>query len=563
LVFLAVVLVFAAPAQDAGMLYRQGVDRQQQGDLAAAAGLYKESLKLDGTNIAARSNLGAALAGLGRYDEAIPEYQQALRAASNAAANAAPGQARLYLQRNLALAYYKSGRLQEAAPLLMSLHQAQPGNRDATLLAADCLLQLGEPAKSLALLEPIAGDAANDKALAYVLGIVYLKTGRTSEAQRVLDPILKDTSSAEGNYALGMAMFTSGDYPSAMKAFERAIQLNPSLAHLHSYYGLTLLFTGDPDAALAAFGKQLTADQNDYDANFESGVILSRRGRYADAEALLRRAALLRPNSSEVRLALAEALIATNKAAEARKELEAAVRHWPEFGEAHARLAEVYTKAGLKAEASRERSLAARYTAKTGSITEAGPKPGTLAPRLQLARADGSGPVKVTSPEPGKPVVLVFGSYTCPNFRKAAGALNELSERFGGQASFLLVYIREAHATDSWQSTVNEREHVQIAPAASIEQKRDYAAMCQRKLHLRFPSVVDGLDNAAERAYAAWPSRVYVISSQGVVRYSSGLTEEEFDRAALESTIRSVIPSPGRAAGAPAIHPSVSSPRQK
>lgn len=534
-VFLALVLAFAAPAQDAGLLYRQGVDRQQQGDLAGAAGLYKESLKLDGTNIAARSNLGAALAGLGRYDEAIPEYRQALKSA--------PEPARPYLQRNLALAYYKSGRFQEAAPLLMSLHEAQPENRDATLLAADCLLQLGEPAKSLALLEPISGDAANDKALAYVLGIVYLKTGRTSEAQRVLDPILKDKSSAEGNYALGMAMFTSGDYPSATRAFERALQLNPSLPHLHSYYGLTLLFTGDPDAALAAFGKQLAADQNDYEANFESGVILSHRGRYREAEPLLRRAALLRPNSPAVRLALAEVLIGKNQVAEARKELEAAVHQWPEFGAAHARLAQVYTKAGLQAAASRERLLAAKYTPKTGSITETGPKLGTLAPRLQLARADGTGPVKVTSPEPGKPVVLVFGSYTCPNFRKAAGALNELWARFGGQASFLLVYIREAHATDSWQSTVNEREHVEIAPAASMEQKRDYATMCQRKLNLRFPSVVDGLDNAAEQAYAAWPSRVYVISTGGVVRYSSGLIEDEFDRAALESAIRSVISS--------------------
>ncbi len=535
---LVIVLALAASAQDAQTLYRQGVDRQQQGDLAGAAGLYKESLKLDGTNIAARSNLGAALAGLGQYDEAIPEYRQALKAA--------PEQARPYLQRNLALAYYKSGRLQEAAPLLIAVHEAQPANRDATLLAADCLLQLGEPAKSLALLEPIAADAANDKGLAYVLGIVYLKTGRTSDAQRVLDPILKDTSSAEGNYALGMAMFTSGDYPSAMKAFERAIDLNPSLPHLNAYYGLALVFTGDPDAALTAFGKQLAADPNDYDANFESGLILSRRGRYAEAEPLLRRAALLRPNSVEVLVALADGLIGQNQGAAARKELEAAVRQWPEFGAAHARLADVYTKAGLTAEASRERSLAARYTAKTSGITEAGPKLGTPAPRLQLARADGSGLVNATSPESGKPVVLVFGSYTCPNFRKASAALNQLSERFGGQASFLLVYIREAHATDSWQSTINEREHVQIAPAASVEQKRDYAMMCQRKLSLRFPAVVDGLDNAAERAYAAWPSRVYVISAGGVVRYSSGLTEEEFDRAALESAIQSVISSRAR-----------------
>ncbi len=74
---------------------------------------------------------------------------------------------------------------------------------------------MGEPGQALAILEPLAAGAASDKALAYVLGIAYLKNGRTAEAQRILDPLLKDDSSAEGQYALGMAMFTSGDYPSA------------------------------------------------------------------------------------------------------------------------------------------------------------------------------------------------------------------------------------------------------------------------------------------------------------------------------------------------------------
>jgi len=544
---LAFALASRAPAQDAASLYRQGVDRQQAGDLAGAAERYRKSLQLDSANVAARSNLGAALAGLGRYDEAIPEYQQALKSA--------PEQARPYLQRNLALAYYKSGRFEEAAPLLLALHAAQPANRDATLLAADCLLQLGEPAQALGLLEPIAGDAAGDKALAYILGIAYLKNGRTADAQRVLDPILKDTSSAEGNYALGMAMFTSGDYPSAIKALERTIQLNPSLPHVYSYYGQALIFTGDPDAALAAFAKQLAADRNDYDANYQSGAILSRRGRYAEAEPLLRHAVLLRPNSNWAHLALAEAWIGNNQWAEARKELEAAVAKWPEFGEAHARLAAVYAKAGLKTEESRERALAAKYTPQTGGITETGPKPGTPAPRIQLARSAVSGAVNLPTPEPGKPAVLVFGSYTCPNFRKAAPVLNEFSTKFGGQAAFLLVYIREAHATGEWQSTVNEREGLQLAPATSMEQKHGYATMCTRKLELRFPSAVDGLDNAAEQAYAAWPSRVYVISTDGQVRYSSGLTEEEFDQAALESAIRAVISAGARKAPANRVPP--------
>jgi tetratricopeptide (TPR) repeat protein len=531
--------LFAArtPAQDASALYRQGVDLQQKGDLAGAVDAYRKSLALDGSNVGAHSNLGAALVGLGRYEEAIPEYLKAL--------DGAPPQFQSVLKRNLALAYYKSGRLKDAAPILTALHDAEPASHPAALLAADCLLQLGEPAQALAIVEPLAGDAGSDKALAYVLGIAYLKTGKTAEAQRVLDPILKDDSSAEGQYALGMAMFTSHDYPSALSALRRAIQLNPDLAHVQSYYGQALVFAGDPDAALEAFAKQLKADPNDYEANFFSASILSRRRKYAEAEPFLRRAILLRPNASDARLALADALIGENKTQEARTELTGIIREWPEFGTAHSRLADLDKKSGKATEAAREQALAAKYSPKPAATAAAdridpqtGPVKGQPAPVFQLAKSEGGGTTRI--PAQGKPTVLVFGSYTCPNFRKAAPVLNDLAQKLQGSVAFLQVYIREAHATGQWQSTVNEREKVDLAMPSSMDEKNGYAVMCQRKLHLRFPAVVDGLENAAEKAYSAWPSHVYVIAADGRVRYSSALIEEDFDARALETAIRSV-----------------------
>ena len=76
---------------------------------------------------------------------------------------------------------------------------------------------------------------------------------------------------------------------------------------------------------------------------------------------------------------------------------------------------------------------------------------------------------------------------------------------------FLLVYIREAHADGSWQSTRNIRDGVTLAPATSLSAKHEHAAMCSRTLHLPFPSVVDGMDDAVERAYNAWPSRAFIV----------------------------------------------------
>src|SRR5258708_529044 len=86
----------SAIAQDVASLYRQGVDRQHLGDLAGAVESYRKCLAQDPANVAAHSNLGAALAGLGRYDEAIPEYERALQSA--------PAEVRPVMRRNLALA---------------------------------------------------------------------------------------------------------------------------------------------------------------------------------------------------------------------------------------------------------------------------------------------------------------------------------------------------------------------------------------------------------------------------------------------------------------------------
>jgi tetratricopeptide (TPR) repeat protein len=340
---------------------------------------------------------------------------------------------------------------------------------------------------------------------------------------------------------MGAAMFTAKDFPGAVKAFARAIEINPALPRLYSYYGQALLVTGDPEGASDAFRKQLSTDPNDYESNLQLAEILIHRRAFSEAEPLLRRAVLVRGQSAEARYALASNFQAEGKTDEARREFETIVKQWPEFGAAHARLAEVYERAGLPAEAAREKALAAKFGIPKTQPEPVGLQPGTPAPAFELARSGGKGRVSVPSPQPGRPTVLVFGSYSCPNFRGAAPVLNRLAAEYGNRSAFLLVYIREAHATGQWQSSINQRENVTLAPAATAEQKQEYATMCSRKLHLSFPAVVDGMDGATEKAYAAWPSRAYVIGADGRVRYATALDEQDFDPKALEAAIRQSI----------------------
>lgn len=139
--------------------------------------------------------------------------------------------------------------------------------------------------------------------------------------------------------------------------------------------------------------------------------------------------------------------------------------------------------------------------------------------------------------------MLVFGSYSCPNFRSSADTLNALYQRYGNRVPFYLVYIREAHATDNWQSTRNEREGVTTAPATTIEEKEDHAAMCSLNLHLQFPALVDGMDGRVEADYAAWPSRAFVIGTDGRIRYSTGLSQQDFRPHEMEQVLRDTMAS--------------------
>jgi peroxiredoxin len=67
--------------------------------------------------------------------------------------------------------------------------------------------------------------------------------------------------------------------------------------------------------------------------------------------------------------------------------------------------------------------------------------------------------------------------------------------------------------------------------------------MCSRNLHLSFPAVVDGMDGAVENAYAAWPSRLFVIDKEGRVRYETRLTELDFHPRDLERAITQLASS--------------------
>jgi len=530
---LLVLIPAAAHAQvndDSMAIVQRAWQLQQAGDYAGAVDAYRAFLKLNPREAGARSNLGATLVKLGRYDEAIEEYQKAEKLL--------PGDARIGM--NLALAYEKSGRLREASRKLTRLHAQAPQKTQITLLLADCELQLGDYDRVIELLQPAEREDPSDLATAYMLGTALIRTQRITEGQVLLDRILRNGDSAEARFLVGTQYFESGDFPAAVKELAGAIELNPKLPQLQSYYGLALLNTGDPVGAAAAFRRELAENPNDYAANLALGQILIVSKQYAEAMPFIQAALRRHPESTEAGLAMGECLSGTGKLHEARERLEAVVRAIPASLDAHRELLSVYTRLHLGPQAARERTTVSRLE-REAEGKGGGPAIDTLEPDFDLSQVSTKEHVRLSDFRGKTPVVLVFGSYSCPNFRGSADALNALFQHYGRQARFFLVYIREAHSADQWQSTRNVREGIDVAPALTMEDKEAHAVMCTRTLHLKFPALVDGMDGSAEAAYAAWPSHAFVIGPDGRVRYSTGLSQQDFHAEAMEMALRTAI----------------------
>ncbi len=97
--------------------------------------------------------------------------------------------------------------------------------------------------------------------------------------------------------------------------------------------------------------------------------------------------------------------------------------------------------------------------------------------------------------------------------------MDSIYERYRDRADFLTVYIREAHPSDEWQMTANEREGVCYLQPRTLEQRVAIASDLVQRLRYRMPLAVDPMENPADRIYAGWPERFYIVEESGAIAY--------------------------------------------
>jgi hypothetical protein len=130
-------------------------------------------------------------------------------------------------------------------------------------------------------------------------------------------------------------------------------------------------------------------------------------------------------------------------------------------------------------------------------------------------------------------------------------SLHDLYEKYSEQVQFLLVYIREAHPVNGWWlgkglfglalKLYGSEAATDVYDPVTMEERRAVAGRCDVALQYGIPTLVDGMDDAVNKAYAAWPTRLYLVGLDGRVVYGAGLGPFDFKPAKLGQAMETYL----------------------
>jgi len=132
------------------------------------------------------------------------------------------------------------------------------------------------------------------------------------------------------------------------------------------------------------------------------------------------------------------------------------------------------------------------------------PRAGDPVPPFDLPTTDGE---RFRSTALDKPVLMVFGSLTCPLTEASGPGLNQLHRRFGDQVRFVAVNVREAHPGENVP-----QPHTAAEKLAQAHAFKDHH-------RFEFEVAVDDLDGTLHRAMSPKPNSAYLIDQTGTIRF--------------------------------------------
>ncbi len=159
------------------------------------------------------------------------------------------------------------------------------------------------------------------------------------------------------------------------------------------------------------------------------------------------------------------------------------------------------------------------------SFSKGSAEPGGPFPDFKVVSTDGD----VISKEDfqGKcPLVMVFGSATCPMTVSSIESLKKLYARFGDQVTFITLNVREAHPAEN------------MPQPRTLAQKQEHARRLKQQLDISWTVTSDDIDGTLHRALDTKPNAAYLMAGDGQLVFRSLWAG---DHKALTSALQSLV----------------------
>ncbi len=348
-----------------------GVVRARQQRYAEAESLFRRVLQLNPKSVVASRYLASALLAEDKPDEAVGQYEQAIRLVP-LDSDLKIELSRLYLERgNFAgalstLDAIKPDRFPPSAIPLKAASLLGVGRK----LDAEGLIQLvkGSPSAAVDLAEVFveANDAnAALKTLSFLnppprtvaATVYYLKgralrqKGETSAAMSSFRQALaSDPKSVETLIAMAETYATEKKHAESFKMLEKARALNPDSADVLRHLIVEAMQSGQNDSALQ-FAQDLQRKSSELDDRYLAASVMLQQKQYTPAAHILEDYVVQRPQDAKAFLGLGIAYLNLLRYPEARQALERSVQINPDLAESQYQLGLLLAQQGNREDA--------------------------------------------------------------------------------------------------------------------------------------------------------------------------------------------------------------------
>ena len=329
--------------------------RDDQNYIPKAQAAYARAIELDPNQPEAYFNLGYLAIRQRDYPAAVNQYQKALALD--------PHYPRVHLELGIAL--YQVRDFAAAHPMLQAAVAEEPGSAEAHHYYGLVAGRHGEWEEAVQELRAAARLAPDEQEIHYALAEALRKDGHPDEASAEMATVQdlqahsSEKTQAQFREYQARKSLEAGEMDSAAEDFRQSLSLARD-ARTATNLGVTLLWKGDADNAVKAFQRALEIDPKYEWAEYYLGVSYAHKHEFAKAEEALNKALELRHEFSEAEFYRGLVFAAEGRLQPAEADLRAAVRSRPDAAVTHYYLGSILLRQGKQEEGNSELAISRR-----------------------------------------------------------------------------------------------------------------------------------------------------------------------------------------------------------